>query len=448
LEDKMKRRIRALRVIKCLAYVGGLASVLLAPPSAFARDGATVRLGDRLKITFFESMNVPDPTASAGNDAATAKMQMFFQRTDLSGEYQVEPGGRISLPILGAIDVEGQTVDGAKANVLAAMTRIMGKTGNITVSIAQRPPVYVAGAVRNPGAYPYAPGMIAIQALALAGGLDRDATQTAQFIEMMRQKETRAIALDHLKKALARKEVFVAARENIKDVTPPPRLIGIAGSDGAATLIATERGVVDLRLQVQQKARATSAAAVTAIQDEIGLLKERLTNVDAQIKARADELQKMEGLLANRIVSDERVSNVRRDYLDMEGRRNDLKVNLVRAKQRLGQAEADLQTMEIAQRLEIEQEIKQIDAQIAEIDQQSLLGEGVSALTGGVNLCGPKSAELEIVRNGAHAAEVVQATDTSAIEPGDVLRVAVGCQSGAQGKQTPVERSARDGVQK
>jgi protein involved in polysaccharide export with SLBB domain len=430
----MIQRIRALRVIKCMAQIGGLIAAVLIPSLAFARDAAMVRLGDRLKITFFEGMEVPDP---GGNGGGNARMQMFYQRVDLSGEYLVEPGAKISLPILGAINVEGQTIEGVKTNVLAAMTKIMGRGGNVTVSIAQRPPVYVAGAVRSPGAYPYAPGMIAIQALALAGGIERNFARAAQFVELMRQQEANAVALGQLKRALARKAVLVAERDNSKDVTPPPRLIEIAGNEGAAALIAAERSVADLHSRVQQKSRANNASATAATHDEIELIKERLGNFDEQVKARADQLQKMEGLLTNRIVADERVASVRRDYLDIEARRNELKVSLLQATQRLGQSDSDLQKLEIAHRLEIEQEINQIDAQIAGFDQSVLVGKTISALTLSENICGSEGAQLEILRRGANDAEVIQATDTSVIEPGDVLRVGATCEPSTYGKNKP-----------
>jgi hypothetical protein len=54
-----------------------------------------------------------------------------------------------------------------------SFTAVIGRSANIDVKIFDRSPIYVVGPVKNPGAYKYAPGMIVLHAIALAGGLDR-----------------------------------------------------------------------------------------------------------------------------------------------------------------------------------------------------------------------------------------------------------------------------------
>jgi protein involved in polysaccharide export with SLBB domain len=417
-----------------------LASLVMTPSPSFALDAPSIRVGDKLKVTFFETMDVPDPMAGNGNSAAAAKFQMFYQRLDLSGEYVVEPGGKISVPILGEIAAAGQPVEDVKSKLLTAMRKSTGRSGNVTVAITQRPPIYVAGAVRNPGAYAFSGGMIAIQAIALAGGLEKDSMQTAQLFELLRRKEAAAAARDRLARALAQKAQLIAVRDNTKEVVTPPRLIEMVGADGAAALMASERRLAELRAQSQHKERSAKTEAIPAIQEEIGLINERLSNLDVQIKSRGEQLQKMEALFARQVVNDERVTNTRRDYMDLEGRRNEMKVNLVQATRRLAQAEADPQRMQLAQRLEVEAEINKLDRQIAETDASGLLGEAatVLALEGG---CGPGAIRLEIVRNGATGAEIIAAVATTSLEPGDVLQATATCERVSNSK--PVSSAAR-----
>jgi len=56
-----------------------------------------------------------------------------------------------------------------------------------TVFIPQAPKVYVSGEVRNPGAYPFAPGMTVRQAISLAGGFTEHAS--AGRLRVVRQSE-------------------------------------------------------------------------------------------------------------------------------------------------------------------------------------------------------------------------------------------------------------------
>jgi protein involved in polysaccharide export with SLBB domain len=393
---------RALRVL-----LGSIACLMLMPSICRGFDGPSLRIGDRLKITFFESMDIPDPAARKGNDAAAAKQQMFYQRLDLSGEYEVEPGGTISIPILGSIDVAGKSIGGARTNLLIAIKKIMGHDGNVTVAIVQRPPVYITG-VRNPGAYPYRAGMIAIQAVALAGGVEKE--------------QMAALAHDRLTRALAHKAALIAARNHVNQVEPPARLIKLAGVDGAAALISSERRVAELRAETELNERETRSEAISSIRDEIALLNGQLVDLENQTRDGADLLRKMEGLPASRIVEAERVSSVRRDYLDIEGRRNQLKLNLVQATNRLTQAESDRKKLQVKQRSDAEAEINQVEADIAQIES-GLTTNTVSALGPENACCGTESVGLEIVRSNPAGPEVLTASDMTALEPGDVLQV-------------------------
>jgi protein involved in polysaccharide export with SLBB domain len=403
-----------------------LTSLAMMATPALSLDTTAIRVGDRLKVTFFEAMDVSDAKPGRGNDAADAKLQMFYQRLDLSGEYPVEPGGAISVPILGAIGAAGQSVAGVRNSLTAAMRKTLGRNANITVAIVQRQPVYVTGVVRNPGAYPYRPGMIAIQALALAGGPERDSsTQGSQVLEFLRQKEAATVARDRLKRALARKAYLTALRDNTKEVVTPPQLVELAGPEEAAILMASERRVVDLRAQSQQRERKAKTETLSALRDEISLINERLSNFDAQIKARGDRLQKMEALFARQVVDEERTASVRRDYLDVEGRRNEFRVTLLQATHRLSKAESDLQQLQLAQRIEIENEINQLDRQIAESRQASLFVDAASLLTPESNCCGSAALRFEIIRDNGTGSEVTTATETSPLAPGDVVRVTI-----------------------
>jgi protein involved in polysaccharide export with SLBB domain len=390
--------------------LGSIASLIFVPSISVGGtvEGAALRAGDRLKIAFFEAMEIPNSGSWKGSEGAAAKQKMFYQRLDLSGEYEVEPGGTISIPVLGSVELAGQSTDSARAKLLIAVSKTMGHAGNVTVTIVQRPPVYITGGVRSPGAYPYRAGMIAIQAVALAGGVEKE--------------QMAALARDRLTRALARKAVLLAARGHLTRIDPPARLIELMGVEGAAALIQAERRIADLREEAERNERYKGAEAISSIRDEVALLDDRLVDMENQTKEGADLLRKMEGLPASRIVEAERVSSVRRDYLDISERRSQLKLSLVQAHRRLGRAESDLKRLQVKQRSDAEAEINQVDADIAQIEA-SLTSSTVSASGPERSCCGTESVGLEIVRSNPTGAEVLVANDTTILEPGDVVQV-------------------------
>ena len=397
--------------------------VLLLSGPAQALDTGLVRAGDKLKIIFFETMELPDVPTSERRSSDSSKMRVFYQRVDLSGEFIVEANGMVAIPILGSVEAAGKSPDRLRESALAALEKATGRAGNASVAIIQRQPVFVAGAARNPGSYAYFQGMIAAQALALAGGPERDNLEFSQTLSMLDRKDQSELVRDRQRKALARKAIFAALREGGKNTSAPPRLVELAGADRAAALIASEREAIELRQQAKQNELAKKQQAAAGIREEVAAIQSRLSEFDGQIKARADRLQKMESLFASKVVDDERVSTVRRDYMDLQGRHSEFKINLTQAANRLAAAETDLRQSQLSQRSEIEAEIAQLDDQIAEGERSIRANEQVMALAGQSMRSPALNRRMEILRVDKSGPQVLDADDMTELLPGDVLKV-------------------------
>ncbi|WP_224407345.1 polysaccharide biosynthesis/export family protein [Afifella sp. IM 167] len=91
---------------------------------------------------------------------------------NLSGRFTIGGDGSIILPLIGATPVAGMTM----TEIGQALSRLFAERVpgvSVTASVLEHAPVYILGDVRNPGSYPYRPGMISLELIALAGGLGR-----------------------------------------------------------------------------------------------------------------------------------------------------------------------------------------------------------------------------------------------------------------------------------
>ncbi|WP_162560492.1 polysaccharide biosynthesis/export family protein [Methylobacterium durans] len=398
---------------------------LLAGPALAAGD-TVLRVGDRLKVTIFETMEVPEAPEvdkPRSGDAA-AIMQTVYPRVDLSGEYGIEPGGSVSLPLFGNIEAAGRTTAAFKADLGDAFDRLFHRRCNITVSVLQRAPVFVVGAVRNPGSFAYMPGLMVLQAVALAGG-DIQSGMPVQAVEASRELDRRDAARDRLKQLLLRKAALVAERDGTPVAKSADGLRHLVGAEGSSALIAGEQRMAQLRAQNLAGTRATKERAITATQDEIELLKQRMANFDAQIKVRGERLKMMEALFARQVVENERVADVRRDYVDMEGRRRDIEISLLQAEQRLDTARKALVQADSERRLTLERDIATVEAEAeaAERAYQSLAATAtlMARTSPAVGREGGVVA-FEIVRRTLETTETLRASEFDVLEPGDVLR--------------------------
>lgn len=99
-----------------------------------------------------------------------------FRMEDMSGDYDVDLAGHISLPLIGELDAANLTT----AELDNALTRKLGEKylENPDVSVALKQSVgrmvTLDGAVREPGSYPVMRNLTLIQAVAMAKGVTED----------------------------------------------------------------------------------------------------------------------------------------------------------------------------------------------------------------------------------------------------------------------------------
>ena len=128
---------------------------LLAAPFALAQSsGYLIQPGDQLSITVLE-----DET--------------------LNRQLLVLPDGRISVPLAGSIEAAGRTVEQVEGTIADRLAANFAVRPSVFVSVAAVTetgltfPIYVVGQVTDPGVREIEPGTTLLQAISLAGGLDR-----------------------------------------------------------------------------------------------------------------------------------------------------------------------------------------------------------------------------------------------------------------------------------
>jgi protein involved in polysaccharide export with SLBB domain len=119
-------------------------------------------------------------SASAGKPAPASTAQLRFAAGDklkvtvfgedkLTGEYQVDTDGSVSLPLAGTIEVAGLTKPKLE-QLLTDKLKSSLRTPKVTVDVVSFRPFYVMGEVQKPGEYPYRSGLNVMSAIAMAGG--------------------------------------------------------------------------------------------------------------------------------------------------------------------------------------------------------------------------------------------------------------------------------------
>lgn len=114
-----------------------------------------------------------------------------FGEDQLSGSYQLDQSGQISLPLAGTIKAQGLTQSEFEQLLAKRFTSSYLKNPKVTVTIASLQPYYMMGEVKSPGQFPYQSGLNVLTALAIAGGPTYRASRTTVEIQRRGEKKMR-----------------------------------------------------------------------------------------------------------------------------------------------------------------------------------------------------------------------------------------------------------------
>jgi len=153
--------------------------------------------------------NLPAPPGSAQLDTgAVAPPELMhlqagdtlrvtvFGEEKLSGEFQIDPSGYVSLPLAGTVLAAGLTKIELEQSLTQKFKSKYLRDPKVTVDVASFRPIYVLGEVQKPGEYQYRSGLNVVSALAVAGGVTYRASKSRVLIQRSGEKELKEHDLD------------------------------------------------------------------------------------------------------------------------------------------------------------------------------------------------------------------------------------------------------------
>jgi protein involved in polysaccharide export with SLBB domain len=395
------------------------------PPSVAADDKSAgpIRIGDKLKIGFYERMESEEEKWGKQRSLRPA----FQQRMELSGDYTVNDEGMISVPLVGSFPVTKRSVQKLEVALANAAQAVTGRKGFVTIAAVEQQPVYILGPVKNPGAYKYAPGMTVLHAVALAGGLERAPTDPWQRIEAVRETGKRHGAIERLTRLMARVAVLKSEHAQSQPQVP----IGLARMVGNEAANGAVREQIDRRQSAVWMRNIRQSAAGTAVENakrEVETLSGAVLPIDENIKLRAGRLESLRSLKNSNIVSNPVFIQAQSELSDVQERRQ-AAVNAVGlAKYRFAVAEQESARLQAETQVALEQEISAAEQDIADVERELGSSEGVLTVVHAGAMrrdvpTGETSLAYEIVRQSPQGAITISSLPTANLEPGDLVRV-------------------------
>ena len=104
---------------------------------------------------------------------------IVFNEQNLSGEFQIDSAGNLSMPLIGTVRATGATAHNLVGRIEEVLTRSnYMRNPRVAVEVLSYRPFYVLGEVKQPGEFSYLAGMTVLSAVARAGGYDYRALES------------------------------------------------------------------------------------------------------------------------------------------------------------------------------------------------------------------------------------------------------------------------------
>lgn len=142
--------------------VGNIGSITMEEQEALIKAAATtspnLQSGEKIKVTVF------------GEDR-------------LSGEFEIDPAGYVSLPLAGTVKAAGLSKVQLEQDIAKKLKSEYLRNPKVTVDVSSFRPFYILGEVQRPGKYAFESGLNIMSAVALAGGATYRASRSNVLIQ-------------------------------------------------------------------------------------------------------------------------------------------------------------------------------------------------------------------------------------------------------------------------
>ncbi len=356
----------------------------------------------------------------------------YKEWTPLNGEYIVSPSSTIAIPLLGEFSVENETPSQVAGKISALLKQKTGlaEPPAASVEVVRYPMFYVSGAVERAGELEYRPGITVTQAVAMAGGRERqtDANGSRELEQLRYAGELNGydLKLNQLMARRARLEAELAERTKIEF---PPELVNAPDGSAGKVFVQSETDLFVARAEALKRQLTSLSELQVQLQNEINVLNEKTAVQDRQITIAEDELASISSLVDSGTLAKSRETALERVVADLSSDKLDLVIAAMRAKQKLSETERDAIALKGQQRTEAGRELQEI---VAEFEDTKLKRNTVIALLQAAGAAVSRDAarvaantqtlEYWVTRAGGDGIPL-KLPESAELAPGDVLDV-------------------------
>lgn len=158
----------------------GRALLLISFGLAGCESGANLSaLSPAERQALIDKVATTSPTLQPGEKIRVT----VFGEDRLSGDYELDPAGFVSLPLAGTIKAAGLSKQELERELYKKFRSEYLRNPKVTVDVTSFRPFYIMGEVSKAGEYPFKSGLNVMSAIAMAGGTTYRASRSTVLVQ-------------------------------------------------------------------------------------------------------------------------------------------------------------------------------------------------------------------------------------------------------------------------
>ena len=227
------------------------------------------------------------PLASSSYPLATGDRLgiTVFGEPDLSGDFEVDSLGWISLPLIGRVQATGLDARELNAIIVGKLKDGYLQNPTVTVEVRAYRPFYILGGVKSPGGYPYVIGMTVLNAIVLSGGYyATEEDDLRSRLAVTRGRENLNLLRGDYRVAIVREARLLAERDGLEEIAFPQEVLRNQNDPKVVEQIEGETRILTTR-------RESLTGAIAILQKTVSEYREEISALKAQMKSDAEQIE-------------------------------------------------------------------------------------------------------------------------------------------------------------
>lgn len=334
----------------------------------------------------------------------------------------IGPDGWLSLPLVGHLRAAGLTAPELERAIQIRLRKYYKEEPDLTVMLLsgteRSQSIYVTGAVATPGSYPFRSGLLVVHSLSMAGGLLRGSAPLSE-------EERRITVTGEIDRLNIRMSALSAQVTRISSELEGAAYIPTASLSLAD--VGREQTILQARLNEEAGRKNAHSETIALRRQVIASLQEQRKTLEHRIALAEDRRLAISKLVSKGFANEAQLLELEGDIAELTGQRHELETEMASAEldvaEELARFRAGLAEREARLALELRDAERERDAVRSSLADNRKILDVLASGTATALAEEQQPLTISIVRIVGGRPVEIEASELSAIEPGDLVRV-------------------------